>query len=163
HTARTGIWLLFLLVAPAARGLQLRRSLGPRATVAGATVALVVCAFGVVALRPAPGADVVRRAVALAHGRPVLADGDLAELVAADGGRVWVGNPIDAFSQADQKTYISWLRGEPAGDAAVAHARFVVTRAGSRADRRLRATQRPRAVFAPGGYRLYVVATTTVP
>src|SRR5581483_4569320 len=151
HTARTGIWLLFLLVAPAARGLQLRRSLGARATVAGATVALVVCAFGVVGLRPAPGSDVVRRAIALAHGRPILADGDLAELVAVDGGRVWVGNPIDAFTQADQKTYISWLRGEPAGDRALEHAHIVVTRKGSRADRRVLATRSPRRVFAAAG------------
>lgn len=161
HTARTGIWLLFLLVAPAAAGLRLRPSIGRRATVAAATAALVVCAFGVAALRPSAGDVAVRRAVALAHGEPILADGDLAELVAVDGGTVWVGNPIDAFSLRDQATYISWLRGEPAGDGALRHARFVVARQGSPAQRRLLVTRRPRLVVSSGGVGLYVVATIT--
>ena len=49
-------------------------------------------------------------------------------------------NPIDAFRPADQRLYVDWLRGLPAGDAALAHApRAVLVRLDGEADRRLRA------------------------
>ena len=69
----------------------------------------------------------------------MLAEDLLAEQVADAGGRVWVANPIDAFRPADQKLYVEWLRGVPAGDAALAHApRAVLVRLDGKADRRLR-------------------------
>jgi hypothetical protein len=50
-----------------------------------------------------------------------------------------VANPIDAFRESDQRVYVEWLRGVPAGDAALAHApRAVLVRSGSKAERRLR-------------------------
>ena len=81
----------------------------------------------------------IDRTLAVAHGTPVLAEDLLAEQVADAGGRVWVSNPIDAFSTADQRVYVHWLRGLPSGDAALAHApRAVLVRSGGKADRRLR-------------------------
>jgi hypothetical protein len=97
----------------------------------------------------------VTRTLALAHGTPVLAEDLLAEQVADAGGRVWVANPIDAFRESDQRVYVEWLRGVPAGDAALAHApRAVLVRRNSKAERRLRTDVRfhriasdPRAVL----------------
>ena len=102
---------------------------------------LVVVLIGI-ARGPLPGGasgQMVARTVALAHGTPVLAEDLLAEQVADAGGRVWVSNPIDAFSKPDQRLYVDWLRGLPAGDAALAHApRAVLVRYDGKADRRLR-------------------------
>jgi hypothetical protein len=67
-------------------------------------------------------ASLLDRALAEARGTPVLAEDQLAEQVALHGGRIWVGNPIDAFRRDDQRTYIEWLQAEPAGDAALDHA-----------------------------------------
>jgi hypothetical protein len=161
HTSRAGIWLLLLLVAPAARALPLRRAPGSRAAVAAASAVVVVSVFGVVAPHAGRGEDVVRQAVQIAQGRPILADGQLGELVAVDGGRVWVGNPIDAFALRDQATYISWLRGEPAGDAALSHAHLVIVQDRSAAQRRLITTRRATLVLAAGGVQLYEVVSTT--
>ena len=46
-----------------------------------------------------------------------------------------MSNPIDAFSTRDQRVYVDWMRGLPAGDAALAHApRAVLVRSGGKAD-----------------------------
>jgi hypothetical protein len=82
---------------------------------------------------------VLERTLAVAHGTPVLAEDLMAEQVADAGGRVWVSNPIDAFRPSDQRLYVQWLQGLPAGDAALAHApRAVLVRRDGKADRRLR-------------------------
>ena len=84
-------------------------------------------------------AQLVTRTVTLAHGTPILGEDLLAEQVADAGGRVWVANPIDAFRKQDQRVYVEWLRGLPAGDAALAHApRAVLVNLDSSAERRLR-------------------------
>ena len=83
--------------------------------------------------------QMLTRTIALAHGTPVLAEDLLGEQVADAGGRVWVANPIDAFRESDQRLYVEWLRGLPAGDAALAHApRVVLVRYDGKAERRLR-------------------------
>ena len=161
HTARTGIWLLFLLVAPAATAIRFRRGPGPRTVFAVAGASVVACLFGLVAPSAGRGEDVVAQAVQMAHGRPILADGELGELVAVDGGRVWVGNPIDAFGLGDQATFISWLRGEPAGDAAYDHAGLIVVSEGSAAYRRLLGLRIARLVFSSGGVELYELIRRT--
>jgi hypothetical protein len=80
--------------------------------------------------------------------------------VADAGGRVWLANPIDAFRQADQRVYVEWLRGVPAGDAALAHApRAVLVRLGSKAERRLRASAAFRRVAADARTVLYARVT----
>src|SRR5436190_2125809 len=101
HASRNGVWLLFWLVAPAARGVM-PAALAPPLRLA-AVLAPLAAGLLVVALVRGPGAQgapagMVARVVALAHGTPVLATGGLDEQVALAGGRIWIGNPIDAFS-----------------------------------------------------------------
>jgi hypothetical protein len=137
HTGRSGVWLLFLLVASAAasRGLP-----APRSRLLPAFVALLLAVAGYAISRgpvaAGAGAPLVRRAVALAGGTPVLAEDSVAEQVALAGGRVWVSNPIDAFSHRDQAVYLDWLAGVPRGRLALARpADVVLVRKGSAAGR----------------------------
>jgi hypothetical protein len=73
----------------------------------------------------------------------VIADSSLAEQVVLAGGVVWVANPIDAFSRADQRLWIAWLEGRPAGDRALAFIPHVVfVQRNSAAERRIAADPR---------------------
>jgi hypothetical protein len=119
--ARNGVWLLLFLVAPASR--RQRSAPGRREwnglLPIGALAALVLLGVGL-ARAPARsriGDPLVRQAIALAHGTPILADGIPAEQVALAGGRIWVGNPLDAFSHRVQGAYLDWLAGDAAGRA----------------------------------------------
>jgi hypothetical protein len=118
---RNGIWLLLFAAGPAARALAPSRSL--RALVPVLAVASVLALVFAVARGPihsgAPS-SLVNAAVVLAGGSPVLADGSVDEQVALAGGRIWAGNPIDAFSPAVQSAYLDWLAGSPSGAGAVA-------------------------------------------
>jgi hypothetical protein len=131
---RNGIWLLFFAAVPAARALAPTRSL--RALVPVLAVASVLAVVFAVARGPIPGgapASLVHGAVALADGSPVLADGLVDEQVALAGGRIWAGNPIDAFSPAVQSEYLDWLAGSASGAGAVASSvRVVLVSRGSR-------------------------------
>ena len=110
-----------------------------RGPVALALVAVVLIGVAHGPLPSGASAPLMQRTLRLAHGTPVLAEDLLAEQVADAGGRVWVANPIDAFREDDQRVYVEWLRGLPAGDAALAHApRAVLVRLGGKAERRLR-------------------------
>jgi hypothetical protein len=118
---RNGIWLLFFTAVPAARALAPTRSL--RTLVPVLAVASVLAFVFAVARGPIPGgapSSLVHGAVTLADGSPVLADGSVDEQVALAGGRIWAGNPIDAFSPAVQSKYLDWLAGSPSGAGAVA-------------------------------------------
>jgi hypothetical protein len=116
QTSRNGVWLLFVAAGPAAAGWGRRRGSTPavnrRVPVAALlwTAAAAVAVVGV--LRgpsgPAPAAALVNVAVHTAAGRPVTAEGVLSEQVVAAGGRVWLTNPLDAFSHADQRRYVAW-------------------------------------------------------
>ena len=120
QAARNGVWLLFFLVAPAARSIHPKRTwVGVMPIVAAASVAVV--AFALVR-GPAGGASraVVAQAISMAGGSPVLADGSLDEQVALAGGRISVGNPIDAFPRPDQAAYLDWIAGAPGGRRALA-------------------------------------------
>lgn len=120
HADRNGVWLMFMLVAPAARALAPERSLRGIMPVAAA-VSVLALAFSL-ARGPAPSgasARVVADAVSLAHGTPVLADGSIDEQIALAGGRIWAGDPIDAFSYSVQAAYLDWLAGDADGRAAV--------------------------------------------
>ncbi|MGH2868576.1 MAG: hypothetical protein ACRDNK_13575 [Solirubrobacteraceae bacterium] len=124
---RDGVWLLFFLVAPAARVLAPARSLRLLVPVA-ASLAVAVLAVSLVR-GPAPGGasrSLVSGAIALAHGSPVLADGSIDEQVALAGGRIWAGNPIDAFSRRVQTSYLDWLAGNARGASALTPAVHVV-------------------------------------
>jgi hypothetical protein len=80
----------------------------------------------------------LERALSAAHGSPILADPLDAEQVALRGGRIWIGNPIEAFPQAHQRLYVDWLRGRPGGDAILrAPIRIVLVERGSEPQKRL--------------------------
>jgi hypothetical protein len=143
HAARGGVWLALDAAPLAAAGFSGRGREECIARLARPVALALVAAVGIgIAHGPLPSGatqPLLDRTLALAHGSPVLAEDLLAEQVADAGGRVWVSNPIDAFRTADQRVYVEWLRGRPAGDAALAHApRAVLVRRGGAADRRLR-------------------------
>ena len=77
------------------------------------------------------------QAARLAAGAPVLADAEDAEQLELDGRRVWIANPIDAFERGDQRLYLDWLRGRPAGDALLRRHGVVLVMTDSAAERRL--------------------------
>jgi hypothetical protein len=142
HASRDGVWLMFFMIAPAARAIKPKRSWN--ALVPIAALASVATVGFAIARGPAPsGASpaLVADAITIAHGSPVLADGAVDEQVALAGGRIWVGNPIDAFSRADQAAYLDWLAGEPAGRRALVPAvRVVLVGRGTQAQTLMRAT-----------------------
>ncbi|HET6174311.1 MAG TPA: hypothetical protein VFD90_16995 [Gaiellales bacterium] len=143
HAARGGMWLALYAAPLAAVGFG-GRSRTERIPRLARPVALALVAAVLIGVVHGPlpsGATgtLVARTLTLAHGTPVLAEDLLAEQVADAGGRVWVANPIDAFREQDQRLYVEWLRGLPAGDAALAHApRAVLVRLDGKAERRLR-------------------------
>jgi hypothetical protein len=159
RTARGGVWVVLLAAPLVASGLPWR-SLRPSRMV---PLALVACgallAFGLARgpIDTAATPRVLDRAVASAHGTPVLADAILAEQVALAGGRVWVGNPVDAFSRDDQRLWLAWLEGRPSGDAALAHApRVVVVQRDGPAERRIVADPRFRLAARDARASVYV-------
>jgi hypothetical protein len=123
HAGRNAVWLLFVVAAPAARGLAGKRLQGfsvSRRTLALCTwVPALFLVAGIVQQPRQGGAGerVRREAASLAAGKPILADGIDAEQLALDGQRVWIANPLDAFSRRDQRLYLDWLDAHPAGDA----------------------------------------------
>jgi hypothetical protein len=140
--SRDGVWLLFFLAAPAAVGITPKRSW--RALVPVITLAsLLAIGFAVVRGPISSGASraLVADAVSIARGSPVLASGVMDEQVALAGGRIWVGNPIDAFSHADQVAYLDWLDGVAAGRRALAaQVRVVLVSRGSETETLMQAT-----------------------
>jgi hypothetical protein len=143
HAGRNSVWLLCFIAAPAAHGLGKRFlrdfSVSPRTLV---LCAWVPAAFLVVGLLQTPqqygaGERVRSEAARLAAGKPILADGIDAEQLALDGRRVWIANPLDAFSRRDQRLYLDWLDANPAGDALLRGATAVVVARGSKPQQRL--------------------------
>lgn len=133
RASRNGVWLLFLLAAPGAHASRARRDwlgLVPLAAVAAAVLLVSDVVNWSHASRAMPAG--IARAVALAHGTPILADSVDAERVALAGGRIWAGNPLDAFSRPVQATYLDFDAGLPSGRAALAlrAVRVVVVGAG---------------------------------
>ncbi len=143
HAGRNSVWLLCFIAAPAAHGLGKRFlgdfSVSPRTLV---LCAWVPAAFLVLGLLQTPqqygaGERVRSEAARLAAGKPILADGIDAEQLALDGRRVWIANPLDAFSRRDQRLYLDWLDANPAGDALLREATAVVVARGSKPQQRL--------------------------
>jgi hypothetical protein len=143
QAGRNAIWLLCFIAAPAAHGLGKRFlrdftvSLRPLAL-----CAVVPAAFLAIGVLQAPKQDgagkrVRSEAVRLAAGRPILADGVDAEQLALDGRRVWIANPLDAFSRRDQRRYLDWLDASPAGDVLLREATAVLVARGSAPQQRL--------------------------
>jgi hypothetical protein len=157
RASRSDVWLLFFLVAPAARSIRPRREWN-RLAIPTVVVALATIGFAIVRGPTSIRDDraLVSRAVALAHGTPVLAPDLLAEQVALAGGRIWIGNPLDAFPANDQGVYLDWLEGRPAGAAALRPAvRVVLVPSGTATDRLTAATGGFVAVAGNRGTTLY--------
>ncbi|WP_330476075.1 hypothetical protein [Terrabacter sp. C0L_2] len=122
--ARNGIWLLLFLAVPAATAFARRRSQPPttarlsQSLPIALALAFLLIVSVVLALR-APGfraADgEASRIAAATSGQVVLTVEPLAESLAAVGATVWASNPLDAFAQHDQATYLAFLRGDAAG------------------------------------------------
>lgn len=123
HANRYGIWLACLVAAPAACGLgrgSLRNfTVSPRTLILCGWVPALFLLLGIIqSPRHAGAGERVRQeAATLAAGQPILADGLDAEQFALDGQRVWMANPLDAFSRRDQRLYLDWLAANPSGDA----------------------------------------------
>jgi hypothetical protein len=121
HVARNSVWLVLFVAAPAAAGMRLRdlRLSHRLLLVCGWAVPVILFAAAVSRppLQSVAGASLRAQAVRLAAGAPILADAEDAEQLALDGRRVWIANPIDAFPRREQRLYLDWLRGRPAGDA----------------------------------------------
>jgi hypothetical protein len=114
--SRSGVWLLLFLVPLAARSFK-PRAIWERLLPALATTSILALALGIVRGPLNPGASdaLIAQAVALSRGTPVLAEDVLAEQVALAGGRIWAGNPLDAFPKSVQAEYLDWVSGEPSG------------------------------------------------
>lgn len=177
EASRNGVWLLFFLVPPAARAARTAgatttasRTITPARTWEGlvpfatlASIALIT--FTIVRGPTAQGATkgLVTQAIDLAHGSPVLAAGGVDEQVALQGGRIWVGNPIDAFSKPDQAAYLDFLQGSAGGrQALAAEVRVVLVTRGSQSQALMNATHEFALVDSDRGAAVYERLPTAV-
>jgi hypothetical protein len=159
RTSRGGVWLVLMAAPLAAAGLPWRDLRRARVVplVLAACALLVVVGFVRGPINTAASQPLLDRALVDAHGTPILADSMRAEQVALAGGLVWIANPVDAFSRADQRLWLAWLAGRPAGDAALAHApRVVLVARDSVAARRLAADARFRLDRQDDGSQVFV-------
>jgi hypothetical protein len=132
HAARLGPWLLFVLAYPAARSLRLRR---PATVPVVVLAALALVVIGGLAHTPLDAGSQRLAKVAARSGVPVLADPVAAEQVVVEGGKVWVGDPLEAFRHRDQRLYLDWAAGHARGSEAVWNVRLVLVRRESPAGR----------------------------
>jgi hypothetical protein len=143
RASRNEVWLALFLAVPAARALTGRREWSR-----GVSVRLVLPVAGLLAVvavaglaqKPKPaGAPpwMLDGAIRSAGPLPILADGVDAEQLALAGGRVLIGNPLDAFPKREQQVYLDWLAGKPSGDPDLYRVCLIVTVPGSPPDRRL--------------------------
>jgi hypothetical protein len=141
------VWLVLMAAPLAAAGLPWREPRRARVVplVLAACAVLVVAGIARGPLNTAATPRLVDRALLDAHGTPILADTMRAEQIALAGGTVWIANPVDAFSRADQRVWLAWLEGKPSGDVALAHApRVVLVARASPAARRIAGNTRYR-------------------
>jgi len=160
NSARIGAWLVLFASVPAAAGIRWGSERSATLAASVVTVAFAgLCIYGIVRgpLRSGASPRVLAKTLALARGTPVLATDQLAEQVALAGGRIWVGNPLDAFPRKDQRLYLDWQEGRPAGDRALTNApRAVLVARDGEADRRLRHLGVARLVARDSRAVLYV-------
>jgi hypothetical protein len=159
RTARSGVWLLFFAAAPAVRALRFGSGRSLRLAAPALALSAAVAVFGLARgpLSTGAGKPLLEEALQRAHGTPILAEGVLAEQVALAGGRVWMSNPLDAFSRPDQSLYLDWLAGDPDGDAALRNApNVVLVRRHSETARRVSHDRRLREIASDATAVLYV-------
>ncbi|MBD0328524.1 MAG: hypothetical protein ICV64_00240 [Thermoleophilia bacterium] len=157
--ARSGVWLAFGLAVPAARGFHLPGMVRRRIVWTALAVAAAAAAVGLATGPIATGVDdaMLRDTLKRARGTPVLAEPLAAEQLALAGGRVWIANPLDAFSLRHQRIYLDWLQGRRAGDRALALTpRVVLVDAGGPAAERIARDRSFVEVRREDGAALYV-------
>jgi hypothetical protein len=141
HVGRNSIWFVLFVATPAAVGLGMHRARPTRNVVLACAWVVPIVLLATAFVRPSAqtvaGAALRADAVRLAAGAPILADPEDAEQLALDGRRVWIANPIDAFDRGDQRLYLDWLRGSPAGAALLRRHGVVLVRLDSTPQRRL--------------------------
>ena len=136
HAGRSGVWLLFAAAPSAALGLGNAREATARLTRLALVLGLAAAVFGLVHGPNSTGASpkLIKRAIAEAKGSPILGEDVLAEQVALRGGKIVIGNPIDAFTHHAQAAYVDWMIGRPDGSAELALARVVLVKPHSDAE-----------------------------
>ncbi len=156
HSSRSGVWLLMFLAAPAACCFAPSRLWdGLIPALALASLVALTYAFVRGPLPSGASASIVDRALALSRGTPILADDIVDEQVALAGGRIWAGNPVEAFASRVQGIYLDWIEGRASGRAALApEVRIVVTDLSSPAARLMSST--------PGFVRVYADRTAAI-
>ena len=147
-SARHGVWLLMFCAAPAAVRLT-RRPAEPASAAGGmrwtvplvAALVVLLGSAGLLwtrldALNPSGNPELIASVKDAAQGRAVLADEPVVESLAAEGVRIWVSNPIDAFDRTDQAAYLDFVSGASTGNsqALLNAAEVVVVRTGGPAD-----------------------------
>ncbi len=123
--ARNGIWLLLLVLTPAALGASNTRAVaGPHESAGRVSRLIAPTALAVTVLALAASLVATRipdfqaddRAAAdlaaATRGEVVLVAEPLAESIAAAKGLVWVSNPLDAFAAAHQDAYLGFMSGD---------------------------------------------------
>jgi len=145
RSSRNEVWLALFVAVPAARALAGSRAWRlavPRraaSAVTGLLVLVTITGFAKTPVLAGASPKLLHEAVLSARGTPVLADGFDAEQLALGGNRILIGNPLDAFKPREQRLYLDWIAGRPAGDAELRRVRVVLVTIGSAAQRRLAA------------------------
>jgi hypothetical protein len=157
QTARSGVWLALFLAPRAAAALRVDARVRPSVGAAVGCCAILLLVLGLARgpLQTGAGSAVLAQA---AGAGVVLAEPVLAEQTVAAGGRIWIGNPLDAFAARDQRAYLAWVQGERGGDAALAHADAVLVARDGPAAARLEADGRFRVLASDGRTVLYTRA-----
>jgi hypothetical protein len=144
-SARHGVWLLMVCAAPAALRLSRRSqsSVTRRSPAVPVVAGLAVLLGGAGllwtrqdALNPSGNPDLVNAVKSAAKRQAVLADEPVVESLAAEGVRICLSNPIDAFQRSDQAAYLDFVSGVVTGNskALLDAAEVVVVRTGGPAD-----------------------------
>lgn len=132
--ARHSVWLLLFATPRAAACATPRHCRGntPRlpsaATMAAGGLVAAIAAGVLFARHPSFSRDdaTVSAIARVAGSDIVLAPEPLVESLAAAGVKVWMGNPIDAFTRVDQSSYLDVWLGKPTGSRALDASTLVV-------------------------------------
>lgn len=133
HANRNTVWFALFAAVPAARALGFASSPG-RTRQFERMILVCTCLLGTGAVlaavkepvQTAAGSELIRQTVAAAADEPVLADPLNAERLVLAGQRIWIGNPLDAFSSPAQRAYLDWLDGRAPGDTLLARRSCVI-------------------------------------
>ena len=143
QSGRNGVWLVFFAATPAARWLtgsrqwRLRPPRHLTAALAALLVGLLALGLSRTPLPTSAGEWLRERTAVAAGGEPILADDINAEALALDGRQVWIANPLDAFRGPDQRLYLDWIAGRPAGDELLSSFSAALVKVDSKAQARL--------------------------